>query len=50
VNSENSNRGGKLLFTHELPPATEAAGMALGPVLGDRLFKLVAGKTTATSG
>src|ERR1017187_4282630 len=29
---------------HELPPATEAAGMALGPVLGDRLFKLVAGK------
>jgi hypothetical protein len=29
---------------HKLAPATEAAGMTLGPVLGDRLLKLVAGK------
>ena len=29
---------------HELSPATEPASVALGPVLGDRLFKLLAGK------
>jgi len=29
---------------HELPPATKPAGMALGPVLGHGLLKLVAGK------
>src|SRR5437870_5364639 len=29
---------------HELSPATEPAGMTLGPVLGDRLLELVAGK------
>jgi hypothetical protein len=29
---------------HELPPATEPASVALGPVLGDRLLELLAGK------
>src|SRR5208282_1453249 len=29
---------------HELSPATETTGMTLGPVLGNGLFKLVAGK------
>ena len=29
---------------HELPPATETAGMTLGSVFGDGLFKVVAGK------
>ena len=29
---------------HELAPATEPSGMTLGPMLEDRLFKLVAGK------
>src|SRR6266568_8446037 len=29
---------------YKLSPATEPAGMTLGPVLGDGLFKLVAGK------
>jgi len=29
---------------HELAPTTEPAGMTLGPVLGDRLLELVAGK------
>ena len=29
---------------HELPPASEAAGMTLGPVLGDGPLKLVPGK------
>ena len=34
---------------HELSPTAEPAGVALGPVLGNRLLELC-GKTTATSG